>query len=754
MASTAPRKATIALLAVLLIVLLGEAGPRLLIRSNLSAFAGEQRAFAASALTQTRQFFGGSPEPLLFTALQVRDVTEKTSTEGRPCYAATVQAYTLFGLPWSSVVVSSCGDSFMQRQRWGLALLVIGGPSSWHDTGPQARPSPTTPPPSATPPSTSSPSQPERSDEFSELSAAQAAAGFPLLVPASVPSDLPLEKVWVWTYANGDQRVRALYAAPGDALDANRKSLDVRLDRIAEAVSAATLQRDPKGVVPMDLQEVQVRGHTGYSYWLRSAAAGNWAELTWREGALNVTVSLYGDWPAPSEKNPHALDATLLSVAESLESYEALPATSVVDGWTGTIVALDPMAQYDDYFLRDNGERYGIDGSAGGLTAQIESARQQGTAVQVWGLVLMGVPDVDDRQIVVKRLDMISVLGAAGMATPCAQRPIALPEPARFDPLPDARGAIAVSTAGGGFGLAFPDTGAVVPIHTLAPWCGQQVRQAAVGLAWSPDGRRIAFVYSEYGPPQEEQAGYLMLADLKRGEVRPLLQDAGVYGRPAWSPDGTRLAYVRWDGQGKLSVLDVASGVVSVIVADAVFTPAQAPAWLDGAHIAYTRTAGAKLTQAELVSLALDGSPAQAIVQSGWVYGISPDGRRVAYNAGKEVRLLDMASGVSQALGTTPGGGQLQWSPDGRYLLACPGPAGLLLSRPGPAGPLQQLEAPGGLGGQAWSPDSQRFAFITGDNDASAGKLPALAIYDIESRAAKRLSTVVALPWELVWGPR
>jgi len=113
-----------------------------------------------------------------------------------------------------------------------------------------------------------------------------------------------------------------------------------------------------------------------------------------------------------------------------------------------------------------------------------------------------------------------------------------------------------------------------------------------------------------------------------------------------------------------------------------------------------------------------------------------------------------VASGASQALGTTPGGGQLQWSPDGRYLLACPGPAGLLLSRPGPAGPLQQLEAPGGLGGQAWSPDSQRFAFITGDNDASAGKLPALAIYDIESRAAKRLSTVVALPWELVWGPR
>lgn len=232
--------------------------------------------------------------------------------------------------------------------------------------------------------------------------------------------------------------MRALYAAPGDALDANRKSLDVQLDRTAEAVSAATLQRDPKGVVPMDLQEVQVRGHTGYAYWLRSVAAGNSAELTWREGAL--------------------------------------PATSIVDGWTGTIVALDPMAQYDDYFLRDDGERYGIDGSLAGLTSQIESARQQGTSVQVWGLVLTGVPDVNGRQIVVKRL--VVLIGRA-TATP-------VPTPT-------------------------PAAPAITPVVTGA--------EIAVS-GWSPDGEWLAFWQADDAAPvQLHRAMTLSFYNMRSGQT-------------------------------------------------------------------------------------------------------------------------------------------------------------------------------------------------------------------------------------------
>lgn len=112
-------------------------------------------------------------------------------------------------------------------------------------------------------------------------------------------------------------------------------------------------------------------------------------------------------------KSGETVAATATTATPSSEAATGVD-SSVVDGWTGTIVALDPMAQYDDYFLRQDGERYGIDGSGGGLTAQIESARQQGAAVQVWGHLLTGVPDVNGRQIVVERSSDGKRLGMSG----------------------------------------------------------------------------------------------------------------------------------------------------------------------------------------------------------------------------------------------------------------------------------------------------------------------------------------------------
>jgi hypothetical protein len=69
----------------------------------------------------------------------------------------------------------------------------------------------------------------------------------------------------------------------------------------------------------LDILSVTVRGQVGYTYWMPAVAAGNSAWLAWNEGDLTITITLYGNWPQPTEDDPHGLDETLLQIAESLK---------------------------------------------------------------------------------------------------------------------------------------------------------------------------------------------------------------------------------------------------------------------------------------------------------------------------------------------------------------------------------------------------------------------------------------------------
>lgn len=112
----------------LLLMIFGEGLPRLLIDDGVKKFSGEKQTFAAAAWTEARFFFSGSAEPIFWTAIQVHNVEEKTDPKGQKCYRASVRAYTIFGLPWSSVLVNSCDGGSAVRQKWGLAPLILGIP--------------------------------------------------------------------------------------------------------------------------------------------------------------------------------------------------------------------------------------------------------------------------------------------------------------------------------------------------------------------------------------------------------------------------------------------------------------------------------------------------------------------------------------------------------------------------------------------------------------------------------------------------
>ena len=103
--------------------------------------------------------------------------------------------------------------------------------------------------------------------------------------------------------------------------------------------------------------------------------------------------------------------------------------------------------------------------------------------------------------------------------------------------------------------------------------------------AWSPDGKLVAYFTDASGD-------YLLAvrpADGK-GEAKTYdLKGAGFYEKPVWSPDSKKIAF--HDNARALSIVDLASGAVKSVGADAVYGPVDAMsyAWSpDSKWLAYT----------------------------------------------------------------------------------------------------------------------------------------------------------------------
>jgi Tol biopolymer transport system component len=204
-----------------------------------------------------------------------------------------------------------------------------------------------------------------------------------------------------------------------------------------------------------------------------------------------------------------------------------------------------------------------------------------------------------------------------------------------------------------------------------------------VGSAdWSPDGTRLAFTAAcgggcgSFGDPYHG----VHVVDPVRGTDRLVLPGEGL-GPLAWSPDGRRIAYVQpryvqghvWQGS-QIFVMN-ANGSGQTPLTTILRIEPSTPSWSpDGSRIVYS-------TQGRVFVLGLDGSAPLLLVEGSnptW----SPDGTTIVYLVGCEVRVttprgLDDISLIDLATRPDARGcdtaTDLEWSPDGTKLAAMVG---------------------------------------------------------------------------------
>ncbi len=160
--------------------------------------------------------------------------------------------------------------------------------------------------------------------------------------------------------------------------------------------------------------------------------------------------------------------------------------------------------------------------------------------------------------------------------------------------------------------------------------------------AWSPDGRKMAYVSFE------RKTAAIYVQTLATGQRIRVAEFPGINGAPAWSPDGSRLALtLSKDGSPDIYVLNlVTNSLTRLTQSYAIDTE---PAWSpDGNNIVFTSDRGGK---PQLYIMPSQGGQEKRLTFSGDYNArasFSPDGKNIAMVHGNggdyRIAVMDMAT--------------------------------------------------------------------------------------------------------------
>jgi Tol biopolymer transport system component len=228
---------------------------------------------------------------------------------------------------------------------------------------------------------------------------------------------------------------------------------------------------------------------------------------------------------------------------------------------------------------------------------------------------------------------------------------------------------------------------------------------AAGPLAWSPDGKSLAFT------SYRDHHAQIYLVRIDGSSATNLSANAQADLSPVWSPDGQRIAFVQLGlAGGELRVMNADGSGQYRVSSDS--TVQDAPSWApDGSRIAFeSRRDGHN----QIYVIDADGSGEHNVsndLADDFLPAWSPDGTRIAFATDRDGNMQIYAmradgSAPSNLSKSTTGDTDPIWSPDGTRIAFLHNGVGSVMNSDG-----SNLVTLVGRVAPAWSPNGSRIAF-------------------------------------------